>query len=108
LDSNGNPTSDYSSANVTIVITDEDDEIPTFNRYNLSFSRPNSRTCFSRPEFRVAVAEDVGKDTPLPDLNMEVSDRDVSNHAEFALTLENVENAEEGIFDVYPKSAVGR
>jgi len=47
-------------------------------------------------------------DTPLADLNLEVSDLDVSSHAEFALNLENVENEADGVFDVYPKTAVGR
>ena len=40
--------------NVTLVITDVNDMLPTFNRDN----------------FTVAVPEDVGQDTPLPDLNM--------------------------------------
>lgn len=78
-------------ANVTLVITDVNDMLPTFNRAN----------------FTVAVPEEVGQDTPLPDLNMIVSDGDISNNAAYELVLENIENAE-GVFSVYPENAVGR
>ncbi len=76
---------------VTLVITDVNDMLPTFNRDN----------------FTVAVPEDVGQDTPLPDLNMIVSDGDISNNAAYDLVLESIENAE-GVFSVYPEKAVGR
>ena len=79
------------TANVTLVITDVDDMIPTFNR----------------DDFTVAVPEDVGQDTPLPDLNMMVSDGDISNNAAYDLVLESLENAD-GVFAVYPEKAVGR
>ena len=38
---------------------------------------------------------------------MIVSDGDISNNAAYELVLENIENAE-GVFSVYPESAVGR
>ena len=76
---------------MTLVITDVDDMIPTFNRDN----------------FTVAVPEDVIQDTPLPDLNLIVSDGDISSNAAYELVLESLGNAE-GIFSVYPETAVGR
>ncbi len=79
-------------ADVTLVITDVDDMIPTFNREN----------------FTVAVPEDVGADTPLPGLNMVVSDGDISSNAAYDLVLESLNNEAEGIFGVYPQKAVGR
>ena len=79
------------TADVTLVITDVDDMIPTFNRDN----------------FTVAVPEDVIQDTPLPDLNLIVSDGDISNNAAYELVLESLGNAA-GIFSVYPEKAVGR
>ena len=79
------------TANVTLVITDVNDMLPTFNRDN----------------FTVAVPEDVGQDTPLPDLNMIVADGDISNNAAYDLVLESIENAD-GVFSVYPEKAVGR
>ena len=49
----------------------------------------------------MVVPEDVGQDTPLPDLNMIVSDGDISRNAEYDLVLEDIENSE-GVFSVYP------
>ena len=37
----------------------------------------------------------------LPDLNMIVSDGDISRNAEYDLVLEDIENSE-GVFSVYP------
>ena len=90
--STGNIYGDEATANVTLVITDVDDMLPTFNRDN----------------FTVAVPEDVGQDTPLPDLNMIVSDGDISTNAAYDLVLENIENADGGVFSVYPEKAVGK
>ena len=56
---------------------------------------------FCRENFTVVVPEDVGQDTPLPDLNMIVSDGDISRNAEYDLVLEDIENSE-GVFSVYP------
>ncbi len=83
---------DSSSTDVTIVVTDEDDEIPSFNG----------------DEFTVAVPEDVGPDTPLPDLNIVVSDADVSANAAYDLVIEDVSQNSHGVFSVYPDHAVGR
>ena len=58
--------------------------------------------------FTVAVPEDVGSDTPLPDLNVVVVDADVSRNAEYDLVIEDVSANSEGVFDVYPRRAVGR
>ena len=82
---------DKATTNVTVVITDQNDSIPTFNRAN----------------FTVAVPEDVSKDTPLPDLNIVVNDADVSKNAAFQLVIQDVLNSE-GVFSVYPTNAIGR
>ena len=79
------------TTNVTIVVTDEDDLIPTFNRQN----------------FTVVVPEDVGTDTPLPDLNIIVNDGDTSKNAEYDLVIRDISNSE-GVFTVYPQRAIGR
>ena len=80
-----------SVTNVTVIVTDVDDQIPTFNRQN----------------FTIPVSEEVGLDTPLPNLNIVVNDGDVSSNAEFNLQLEDVLNSE-GVFSVYPTRAIGR
>jgi hypothetical protein len=82
---------DSATTDVTIVVTDQDDEIPRFNMNN----------------FTVAVPEDVGPDTPLPDLNIVVSDADVSRNAEYELVIKAEGNAD-GVFNVYPDRATGR
>lgn len=82
---------DEAVSNVTIVVTDQNDEIPEFNGAN----------------FTVAVPEDVGADTPLPDLNIQVNDADISRNSEYDLILENVLNSD-GVFTVYPTRAQGR
>ena len=80
------------TTSVTIVVTDVDDELPIFNR--------NS--------FTVPVPEDVGSDTPLPGLTLEVVDKDVSRNAEFTLTIESLTPNTEGVFSVYPERAIGK
>ncbi len=87
----GSGYGDEAVTDVTIVITDVNDMLPTFNR----------------DVYRVAVPEDVGPDTPLPDLNMIVSDGDVSENAQYELVLQSQENAQ-GVFSVYPNKAIGR
>ncbi|PSN50227.1 hypothetical protein C0J52_07794 [Blattella germanica] len=82
---------DTTSSQVTIVITDIDDQIPTFNEDN----------------FHINVSEDIGADTPLPGLNMVVNDRDVGENARYTLKLEDIKNSA-GIFRVHPTSATGR
>ena len=76
---------------VTIVVTDIDDELPVFNNKTVT----------------VAVPEDVGSDTPLPGLTLEVEDKDVSKNAEFSLLLQPVSLNSEGVFYIYPEKALG-
>ena len=56
----------------------------------------------------VPVPEDVGSDTPLPGLTLEVIDKDVSKNAEFSLLLEPVSLNSEGVFYIYPEKALGK
>jgi hypothetical protein len=100
---------------VTLVITDVDDQIPTFNRNNFTVAVPEdvgNKSEFSIFEnFKVSeielqvlvvllhftyphnlflifkIFENIfsGSDTPLPDLNIVVTDEDVGKNAEFDL-----------------------
>jgi len=92
VDESGPVYGEETTTSVTIVVTDIDDELPVFNR--------NS--------FTVPVPEDVGSDTPLPGLTLEVVDKDVSKNAEFSLTLEAISPNSEGVFYVYPERALGK
>lgn len=57
----GLPVGDSTISNVTIVVGDVNDEQPLFNER----------------EFNVTISEDIGTNTPLPDLNIVVTDMDV-------------------------------
>ncbi|KAF7997629.1 hypothetical protein HCN44_006200 [Aphidius gifuensis] len=79
---------------ITIVVTDVDDLFPVFNE----------------PFFHVKIFEDIGFDTPLPGLNMVVSDDDVGDNAKFKLALRDAPGYP-GIsraFTVTPENAQGR
>ncbi|KDR10809.1 Cadherin-23 [Zootermopsis nevadensis] len=82
---------DTATSQVTIVITDVDDQVPVFNEDN----------------FHISVSEDIGADTPLPGLNMVVNDRDVGENARYTLKLRDVKNSA-GTFTVHPSVATGR
>lgn len=84
---------DTATSIVTIVVTDVDDLVPVFNE--------NS--------FRIKISEDIGKDTPLPGLNIIVSDGDVGENAKYTLALRDVHEYP-GIskaFTVSPEEAQG-
>lgn len=57
--------------------------------------------------FNISIIYIIGKDTPLPGLNLVVQDTDVGENAKYALRLIDVKNSE-GVFSVYPASAIGR
>ncbi|KAL0099048.1 hypothetical protein PUN28_020237 [Cardiocondyla obscurior] len=85
---------DTATSIVTIVVTDVDDLVPVFNE----------------DYFSVKISEDIGKDTPLPGLNMIVSDGDVGDNAKYFLALRDVPRYP-GIskaFIVSPEEAQGR
>ncbi|XP_033608058.1 cadherin-87A, partial [Cryptotermes secundus] len=82
---------DTTTSQVTIVITDIDDQTPVFNENN----------------FHINVSEDIGADTPLPGLNMVVNDRDVGENARYNLRIRDVHNSA-GTFTVHPTTATGR
>ncbi|KAG8185454.1 hypothetical protein JTE90_022385 [Oedothorax gibbosus] len=87
----GRPTGESTTANVTIVIGDVNDQAPVFNER----------------EFNVTISEDIGVNIPLPGLNMVVTDMDVGDNAKFNLVLENILNAED-MYAVFPAVAIGR
>lgn len=87
----GRPVGDSVVSNVTVVINDKNDQQPQFNKN----------------QFNVTVSEDISNNTPLPDLNMVVSDMDVGDNAKFSLHLENVLHSN-GVFSVFPTTAIGR
>nr|XP_003700747.1 PREDICTED: cadherin EGF LAG seven-pass G-type receptor 2 [Megachile rotundata]XP_012134616.1 PREDICTED: cadherin EGF LAG seven-pass G-type receptor 2 [Megachile rotundata] len=85
---------DTATSIVTIIVTDVDDLMPVFNENY----------------FNISISEDIGKETPLPGLNMIVSDGDVGDNAKFTLTLRDVPEYP-GIskaFTVNPENAQGR
>ena len=63
---------------------------------------------FNRNSVTVPVPEDVGSDTPLPGLSLEVVDKDVSKNAEFRLQLEPISVNSDGVFYIYPETALGK
>ncbi|RZF46512.1 hypothetical protein LSTR_LSTR009294 [Laodelphax striatellus] len=83
---------DFNTERITVVITDEDDQIPHFNR----------------PNFEISVGEDIGIGTPLPGLNMVVSDDDVGDNARFMLMLQSEDARVKRWFRVDPVMAQGR
>ncbi|KAK3854952.1 hypothetical protein Pcinc_038614 [Petrolisthes cinctipes] len=76
---------------VTVVVTDVDDQRPVFSDDHID----------------VQVPEDIADGTPLPGLNLVVSDGDVGENARFTLTLEDI-FASDGTFSIFPEAAVGR
>ncbi|XP_035214777.1 cadherin-related family member 1-like [Stegodyphus dumicola] len=88
---NGLPVGESTTANVTIVVGDVNDQPPIFNE----------------KEFNVTISEDIGPHTPLPGLNIVVTDTDVGDNAKFNLELEDVLNSD-GMFAVFPSEAIGR
>ncbi|XP_057327404.1 cadherin-23 isoform X2 [Microplitis mediator] len=85
---------DSTASVVTIVVRDVDDLSPKF----------------SDDFYNIKVLEDIGVDTPLPGLNMVVSDDDVGDNAKFRLALRDAPGYP-GIsraFSVTPEFAQGR
>nr|CAD7195628.1 unnamed protein product [Timema douglasi] len=82
---------DETTSQVIIVITDIDDQVPTFNQQS----------------FDINVSEDIGVDTPLPGLNMVIDDKDVGENSHYSLKLRDVENSD-GVFTIHPQSSLGR
>ncbi|XP_064094597.1 protocadherin Fat 1-like [Macrobrachium nipponense] len=76
---------------VTVVVTDVDDQRPVF----------------SENEIQVTVPEDIANGTPLPGLNLVVSDGDVGENARFSLEIEDIFGSK-GVFSIFPETAVGR
>ncbi|KAL6429278.1 hypothetical protein ACFW04_008175 [Cataglyphis niger] len=91
---NNEVPADIATSIITIVVTDVDDLVPVFNE----------------DYFSIKISEDTGKDTPLPGLNMIVSDGDVGDNAKYFLALRDVPRYS-GIskaFTVSPEEAQGR
>lgn len=85
---------DTATSIVTIVVTDVDDRTPVFNENY----------------FSIKISEDIGTDTPLPGLNMVVSDGDVGDNAKYILALRDVPEYPNisKAFSVSPEEAQGR
>ncbi|KAG0425436.1 hypothetical protein HPB47_027381 [Ixodes persulcatus] len=88
---NGAPKGEVAVVDVNVVIMDDDDQLPEFNS----------------DTFSVSVPEDIPENSAILGLNMIVNDNDVGDNAKFSLHLRNINNSE-GVFSVYPSSAVGR
>ncbi|KAF2368301.1 Cadherin [Trinorchestia longiramus] len=89
----GGSEADSTTAPVTIVVTDADDQLPVF----------------SSSEIHVTVREDLANGTPLSGLDLTVADEDLGDNAKFDLSLEDVSpSGSTGVFTVFPKTVVGR
>lgn len=82
---------DFSTTQVTIVVTDIDDHMPEFNE----------------PHFEIDVPENLGRGTPLPGLSIYVDDKDLAANSLYNLSLRNVLNADD-VFEVSPVHGEGR
>lgn len=82
---------DFALTQVTVVLTDVDDNLPEFNQLN----------------FEIGVPENLENDTPLPGLSMYVLDKDLGVNSRYNLSLKNVLNAEK-VFAVSPTYGEGR
>ncbi|KAK7790843.1 hypothetical protein R5R35_010718 [Gryllus longicercus] len=82
----GDPLTE-ATTDLTITIKDVNDEAPRFNRR----------------EYSTSISENVPQGTPLPHLDMLVSDPDVGINSAFTLRLEDISKA----FQVEPESATG-
>ncbi|KAF6205675.1 hypothetical protein GE061_019848, partial [Apolygus lucorum] len=83
---------DFTEERVTIVVTDVDDQIPEFNQ----------------PVFEINVSENIAIGTPLPGLNMVVSDRDLGENSRYSLAIKSSDRRALQWFDVEPSEAYGR
>lgn len=82
---------DFSETQVTIVVTDIDDNMPEF----------------SESHFEIDVPENLERGTPLPGLSVCVLDKDLGANSQYNLSLRNVMNAE-NVFEVSPVRGEGR
>ncbi|XP_001607435.2 cadherin-23 [Nasonia vitripennis] len=85
---------DTATSMVTIVVTDVDDMVPQFNE----------------EMFNLKISEDIGTDTPLPGLNMLVTDDDVGENAKYQLALRDAPDYPgiSAAFVISPEEGQGR
>lgn len=88
---NNRTTEDLARTQVTVVLIDEDDNLPTFNKQELTITIP----------------ENLEKSTPLPGLAIVVNDPDLGENSDYSLSLRNVKNSE-GVFEISPRNGHGR
>lgn len=82
---------DFSTTQVTLVVTDADDNIPVFN---MDF-------------YNISIPENLENDMPLPGLTAFVDDMDMGDNSKYELSIEDIENSK-GVFYVYPENSQGR
>lgn len=88
---NNEVPAESTTSQVTIVVTDVDDQVPRFNK----------------DFFNIYVSEDTNIDTHLPGLTITVIDEDLGANSRYNLSLGNVQNSE-GVFSVLPTYGEGR
>lgn len=88
---NENLLGDSSTTQVTIILNDVEDNLPTFNK----------------EEFRVTIPENLEKGTPLPGLVIVINDPDLGENSKYNLSLRNVKNAD-SLFEITPTHGNGR
>lgn len=82
---------DSSTTQITIIITDVEDNLPTFNKNT----------------FEITIPENLDRGTPLPGLMIIVNDRDLGENSKYNLSLRNVKNSD-NIFTITPSQGEGR
>ncbi|KAG7299357.1 hypothetical protein JYU34_016291 [Plutella xylostella] len=83
--------SDFTVSQVTIIVTDEDDHIPEFNK----------------EVFDVSIPENIENGSPIPSLSIYVQDDDIGQNSKYDLRLKDVFNSE-GVFDISTDHGEGR
>lgn len=91
---NGKETADTAFENITITVSDLNDQKPRF----------------SLPAVKLIVPEDVANDSLVPGFNLIVSDSDTEPNAHFSLQIQDVDqhNLASAAFAIAPEAAVGR
>lgn len=82
---------DSTSTQVTIILTDVEDNIPAFNK----------------KEYQANIPENLEKGTPLPGLAILINDPDLGENSKYNLSLRNIKNSA-NVFTISPTHGEGR
>ncbi|XP_041976287.1 cadherin-23 [Aricia agestis] len=83
--------SDFTVMPVTIIVTDDNDHIPEFNK----------------KDFDISIPENIENGSPIPGLSVYVDDNDIGQNSRYNLSLRDVHNSE-GVFYISTDHGEGR